>query len=91
MPTFVPERKCQESEQMVVEVVRIKLSSSIHTKRADQKHVVGHIEADYGRAIKNQTNENKLQSGARCLLVFVGLLCNYFGTPSRPRKDLLFT
>lgn len=64
MPTSEPERKIQESEQIVVEVVRIKLSSSIHTKRADRKYVIGRIEADYGRAKKYKTNESKLQSGA---------------------------
>ena len=82
MPTSEPERKIQESEQIVVEYVRIKLSSCIHTKKPDRKYILGHIEADYGRAKKYKTNEKKLQSGAGGMSsVLIGLLCDYFGTP----------
>ena len=85
MPTTEPGRKTQESEQIVVEVVRIKLSSSIHTKKSDRKYILGRIEADYGRAKKYKTNETKLQSGAGCLVLPMGLWHNYLGLPSRPR------
>ena len=85
MPTTEPGRKTQESEQIVVEVVRIKLSSSIHTKKSDRKYILVRIEADYGRAKKYKTNETKRQSGAGCLVLPMGLWHNYLGLPSRPR------
>ena len=89
MPSTEPERKTQESEQIVVEVVRIKLSSSILTKKSDRKYILSRTEADYGRAKKYKTNENKLQAGAGCLVLPVGLWHIYLGLPSRPRWNTL--
>lgn len=53
----------QSLEQIVLEVVRIKLSSSLSVSRSDRTLIIGCIEAHYGRAKKYRTKENKLYGG----------------------------
>lgn len=49
--------------QVVVEIVRIKLSKSVYVSRTDQRSILGYIEANYGRAKKYRTKDNKLYGG----------------------------
>jgi hypothetical protein len=53
----------QSTEQVVLEVVRIKLSSSLNVSKSDKTLITGYIEAHYGRAKKYRTKENKLYGG----------------------------
>jgi hypothetical protein len=53
----------QSTEQVVLEVVRIKLSSSLNVSKSDKTLIIGYIEAHYGRAKKYRTKENKLYGG----------------------------
>lgn len=60
----------QSTEQILLEVVRIKLSSSLNVSKSDKTLIIGYIEAHYGRAKKYRTKENKLYGGYLHFLQF---------------------
>ena len=60
------------TEQVVVEIIRIKLSKSVYTREIDQRSIYGYIEANYGRAKKYRTKDSKLYGGLflqKCFII----------------------
>ena len=67
--TFIPKMSetvisTYGTEQVVVEIIRIKLSKSVYTREIDERSIHGYIEANYGRAKKYRTKDSKLYGGS---------------------------
>ena len=54
----------QAREQILLEIVRIKLSSFVNISKADRKLLIGYVEAQYAPKRKHRTKESKLYGGA---------------------------
>ena len=54
----------QTREQILIEIVRIELSSSVNIRKADRRLLTGYIEALYAPKKKYRTKESKLYGGA---------------------------
>lgn len=63
MSIYEAEATRQTTEQVLLEIVRIKLSSGLNVNKVDRKLILGYVEAHYGRAKKYRTKENKLYGG----------------------------
>lgn len=63
MSVFDTHMTMQSTDQIVLEVIRIKLSKSFSTEKIVQKSIVGYVEAHYGRARRFRTKDNKLYGG----------------------------